>query len=101
MRTATKTILLIAVLALLTASCSTSESAGAAAAVASTTILNTTTAVPPPDPAEGAAATQEANIEAFLAQDMHDSQDLPGSLQQLAQLVGSLHLPDTAGQPGE
>ena len=40
-------------------------------------------------------------LQAFLAQDMHDSQDLPGSLQQLAQLVGGFHLPDTTGQPGE
>jgi len=53
------------------------------------------------NPQLDAAVKHYPALQAFLAQDMHDSQDLPGSLQQLAQLVGSLHLPDTAGQPGE
>jgi flagellum-specific ATP synthase len=53
------------------------------------------------NPQLDAAVQHYPALQAFLAQDMHDSQDLPGSLQQLAQLVGSFHLPDKAGPPGE
>jgi flagellum-specific ATP synthase len=53
------------------------------------------------NPQLDAAVQHYPALQAFLAQDMHDPQDLPGSLRQLAQLVGSLHLPDKAGQPGE
>lgn len=70
MRTTIKTILLITVLAMLAASCSTSGADEAVAAEPATTVATTITTVPPPDPAEKAAATQEANTEAFLAEDL-------------------------------
>ncbi|MDH3712558.1 MAG: flagellar protein export ATPase FliI [Gammaproteobacteria bacterium] len=53
------------------------------------------------NPQLDAAVQHYPALQAFLAQDMHDPQDLPGSLQQLAQLVGSFHLPDNAGQSDE
>ena len=53
------------------------------------------------NPQLDAAVQHYPALQAFLAQDMHDSQDLSGSLQQLAQLVGSFHLPDIAGPPDE
>ena len=70
MRTATKTAVMIAVLAMLAASCTTGGADEAAAAEATTTSATTTTTEPPPDPAEKAAATQEANTVAFIGQDL-------------------------------
>ena len=70
MRTTIKTTLLITVLTMLAASCSTSGADEAVAAEPATTVATTTTTVPPPDPAEKAAATQEASTAAFLAQDL-------------------------------
>ncbi len=70
MRTTIKTILLIAVLALLAASCSTDGADEAVAAEPTITVATTTTAEPPPDPAEIAAETQQATIDAFLVKDM-------------------------------
>jgi ketosteroid isomerase-like protein len=70
MRATIRTILLIAVVAPLAASCSTGATEEAAAAEPTTTVATTTTTEPPLDPANKAAATQEANTEAFLAQDL-------------------------------
>ena len=53
------------------------------------------------NPQLDAAVQHYPALQAFLAQDMHDPQDLPGSLEQLARLVGSFHLPSNPGDPGE
>ncbi|MDH3451408.1 MAG: flagellar protein export ATPase FliI [Gammaproteobacteria bacterium] len=55
------------------------------------------------NPQLDAAVQHHPALQVFLAQDMHDSQDLSGSVQQLGQLVGRFHLPANTGtgQPGE
>ncbi len=51
------------------------------------------------NPQLDAAVQHYPALQAFLAQDMHDSQDLAGSVRQLSDLVGSFHLPASPGNP--